>query len=83
MRNYRSICNTMQTVNMLLELISIRSCSFLFKEQFFIIARDVPDVKFAGYRMLSDVVSRIPDPEFGKNKRLRGPIFSPNKLIFQ
>jgi len=32
--------------------------------------------------MLPDSGYRILDPEFGKIKRLRGPIFSMNKLIF-
>jgi len=48
-----------------------------------VLSRDVPDVKFARFRKLPDVVCRIPEPEFGKIERLRGPIFSPNKLICQ
>ena len=53
------------------------------------IIRDVPDVKFAGFR-IPDVAGcclpdsgagfRIPDPDFGKIKRLRGPIFSINNF---
>jgi hypothetical protein len=27
--------------------------------------RDVPDVKFAWFRMLPDIASRIPDPDSG------------------
>jgi len=42
--------------------------------------RDVPDVKFAGFWMLLDVICQIPDPEFGKIKRLRGSIFSMNNF---
>jgi len=47
--------------------------------------RNVTDVKFVGFRM-PDVICRIPEPDTGsrirKIIRLRGHIFSTNKLIF-